>query len=60
MMTPLTDYVSSNKWSISAEISQINRLFYLFKLDFFFFNQQKFVFLICVFRFKVRLYLVLM
>lgn len=37
MMTPLTDYVSSNKWSIRAEISQINELFYLLKLDFDFF-----------------------
>lgn len=29
--------VSSNKWSIRTEISQIDKLFYMLKLDFWFF-----------------------
>lgn len=36
-MTPLTDYVSSTKWSIRTEISQIDELFYMLKLDIYIF-----------------------
>lgn len=44
MMTPLTDYVSSNKWSIKTEMSQIDELFYMIKFEnlFFLINRNLF------------------